>query len=162
MKRYAYSDGDHYDKQRIQERNRERKARGFTCNHCRQFIPVTDFMGTANRNHCNICLWSKHVDENTGDRRAICKSGMEPVGLTFKYEGRGKAGEIMVVHVCRACQKVSINRIARDDVEHSILEVFYRSFSLGDSMRLRLGRRGIDLLGRDDEEEVSIRLFGKP
>jgi hypothetical protein len=74
-----------------------------------------------------MCLWSKHVDEAKGDRRASCLGGMEPIGLTFKHEGHGKVGEIMLIHHCSVCEKISINRIARDDPEHKILGIFNQS-----------------------------------
>ena len=160
MKRYEHSDDFNDDKHRTQEWRREHNAGGFKCSHCKQFVVINDIMGTANRNHCNGCLWSKHVDEAKGDRRAICNGGMEPIGLTFKHEGRSKIGEIMLIHLCSTCQKISINRIARDDPECKVLDVFYHSFGLGDQIKHRLGKVGIDLLGRANEEEVNVQLFG--
>ena len=38
----------------------------------KRWVVINDYMGTKNRNHCNLCLWSKHVDEAKGDRRADC------------------------------------------------------------------------------------------
>lgn len=161
MKRYAYSDDFNYDKYKAQEWNREHKAGGFKCSHCKQFVVINDIMGTANRNHCNWCLWSKHVDETKGDRRANCNGGMQPIGLTFKHEGYSRVGEIMLVHLCSACQKISINRIARDDPEHKILDTFYQSLDPEDHIKLRFKKIGIDLLEQVDEGEINVQLFGK-
>lgn len=160
MKRYEDSDYFNYDKYKAQEWKREHDAGGFKCSHCKQFVIINDIMGTAIRNHCNWCLWSKHVDEAKGDRRANCHGGMEPVGLTFKHEGRNKIGEIMLIHLCSLCQKISINRIARDDPEEYVLDIFYQSLDLADEVKERLYTAGIDLLERSDIEEVTIQLFG--
>lgn len=160
MKRYEYSDDFNYDKYRAQEWKREHDAGGFRCSHCKQFVVINDRMGTANRNHCNWCLWSKHVDESKGDRLANCHGGMEPIGLTFKHEGRGKIGEIMLIHLCSGCQKISINRVARDDPEHTILGVFNYSFNLSVTLRSRLSKNDIYLLSEQDRQELSTQLFG--
>lgn len=160
MKRYGDSSNFNVEKRKTQEWKQEHKAGGFRCSHCRQFVVINDLMGTANRNHCNMCLWSKHVDEAKGDRRATCNGGMEPIGLTFKHEGYNRIGEIMLTHLCSVCQKISINRIARDDPEHKIVEVFSESFSLNDDIKQRLDTAGIYLLTEADKPELSIQLFG--
>ncbi|HUD10214.1 MAG TPA: RNHCP domain-containing protein [Candidatus Saccharimonadales bacterium] len=160
MKRYEYSDDFNHDKYKAQEWKREHNAGGFRCSHCKQFVIINDIMGTVNRNHCNWCLWSKHVDEAKGDRLATCHGGMEPIGLTFKHEGQGKIGEIMLIHLCSVCDKVSINRIARDDPEQYVLDIFHRSLDLKDEIKQSLYKAGIDLLERNDTEEVNIQLFG--
>jgi len=160
MKRYEYSDNFNHNKHKAQEWNRELKAGGFKCSHCKLFVVINDIMGTANRNHCNVCLWSKHVDEAKGDRRSTCQGGMEPIGLTFKHEGYNRIGEIMLIHLCSVCQKISINRVARDDPEYKIFEIFEQSHHLSDSLRTRLSKNDIYLLGKQDRQELSIQLFG--
>ncbi|RTK95392.1 RNHCP domain-containing protein [Candidatus Saccharibacteria bacterium] len=159
MKRYE--DSDYFEKKRLQDWNKEHNAGGFRCSHCRQFVVINDYMGTVNRNHCNICFWSKHVDSQTGDRRSDCKGGMQPVGLTFKHEGFGKVGEIMFIHACLSCPKIHINRVARDDPEYGILEIFEQSFSMAAAMKQRLERQGVYLLCKQDTDQVRIQLFGK-
>ena len=161
MKRYEYSNDFDFEKHRKQEWIREHNAGGFRCSHCKQFVVINDIMGTANRNHCNWCFWSKHVDEDKGDRRAICGGGMEPIGLTFKHEGYGKVGEIMLIHLCSSCQKISINRVARDDPEDSIVQIFGQSLGLSSEIRRRLDEAGIYLLTMDDKPELLMQLFGK-
>ncbi len=160
MKRYEYSYDVSHQKLRRQRWKCEHTGGGFRCSHCKQFVVVNDHIGTANRNHCNWCLWSKHVDENKGDRRSDCKSGMRPIGLTFKHEGYGRTGEIMLVHLCLACEKISINRIARDDSEQMILAVFTNSLKLSAEQRTRFAENGIYLLDRGDEQALTIQLFG--
>lgn len=149
-----------YEKYRKQERLREEKSGGFRCSHCRQWVAIHDLMGSKNRNHCNICFWSKHVDEMKGDRRATCLGGMMPIGLTFKHEGVNKQGEIMLIHLCCGCQKISINRVVRDDPEPTILDIFNASLNLDGVMRTRLKNQGVYLLSVKDRTEVRAQLFG--
>lgn len=157
MKRY---DGDYFEKNRLKQWNQEHKAGGFRCSHCRQFVVINEAMGTANRNHCNICLWSKHVDELKGDRQSSCNGGMEPIGLTFKHVGYGKVGEAMFIHHCLLCSKININRVARDDLEADILEIYAKSLKLSSKLRLQLERMDIYLLGEEDRKDLNTQLFG--
>jgi hypothetical protein len=122
-------------------------------------IAIHQFMGTANRNHCNVCLWSRHVDINKGDRKADCKSGMKPIALTFKNEGI-KQGEIMLVHKCTGCSKISINRIAADDIEAVVLDVYNKSLKIEPDMRGQLLTQKIKIAQKSDEKEVKGQLYG--
>jgi hypothetical protein len=82
----------------------------FKCGHCRAFIGPT-LMGGKHRNHCPLCLFSKHVDRShPGDRLSDCRSLMEPIG-TFHRPG----GDQMVVHRCGGCGAERHNRVAADD-----------------------------------------------
>jgi RNHCP domain len=69
-----------------------------------------DAPGTAHRNHCPNCLWSRHVDDSPGDRAALCGSSMEPIAISVR-----RAGEWVLVHRCLGCDTVHLNRIAGDD-----------------------------------------------
>ena len=82
---------------------------------------------------------------------------MQPVGLTFKHEGFGRQGEIMLVHCCAGCEEISINRLAADDNNEHILECFESSLSM---RRDRYDAAGIVVLGRDDLIELRRQLFG--
>ena len=79
----------------------------FTCEHCGATI-----IGTGYTNHCPHCLWSKHVDENPGDRAHSCGGMMRPVGL------EQKKGEWRIIHRCQLCgvEKVS-SAVAADNRE---------------------------------------------
>lgn len=160
MKRYIHSSRFDVKKNKKQEWRKEHKAGGFRCSHCKQFVIIDDIMGTANRNHCNLCLWSKHVDDRKGDRRARCHGGMEPIGLTFKHSGYGRIGELMLIHRCSICQRISINRIARDDVEGVIISVFNKSIMLPPDIKCHVKNSGIDLLDSTDRIELHRQLFG--
>lgn len=89
---------------------------------------------------------------------------MKPIGLTFKAAGDGKTGEIMVVHKCVKCGVVRKNRIAGDDKEEIILEIFKKSVekAVSKEVEAALLSEDIHLLGKTDEREVLTQLFGKP
>jgi hypothetical protein len=81
----------------------------FRCGNCRLDVPV-DAVGTAHRNHCPNCLWSRHVDDSPGDRATECGSLMEPIAITVRGDG-----EWVLVHRCRGCDELHLNRTAGDD-----------------------------------------------
>jgi len=109
-----------YDRERAARRP-QRKLDGseeFKCGHCRAFIGPT-VSGGKHRNHCPLCLYSRHVDQSfPGDRESDCRSLMQPIG-TFS---RGN-GEQMVVHRCGGCGAERHNRIAADDNSHALLRL---------------------------------------
>ena len=81
----------------------------FICSNCgRKVSPSAP--GTKNRNHCPFCLYSLHVDVDSGDRKSSCRGIMVPTGRFFKEDG-----EEMLVHKCRKCGFVRWNRVAGDD-----------------------------------------------
>ena len=81
----------------------------FRCVHCRLDVG-TSAIGTAHRNHCPGCLWSRHVADVPGDRAADCGSSMEPIAITVR-----KDGEWVLIHRCNGCGVLHSNRIAGDD-----------------------------------------------
>ncbi len=103
--------------------------KSFKCQNCGFLVEVDGYIGTKNRNHCPVCLYSKHVDEKKpGDRKSSCGGLMEPIDITFKKEkldkyGNKKQGELMIVHRCKRCKKQINNRIAADDNEEKIIEI---------------------------------------
>ncbi len=139
----------------------------FTCAHCGYFIPTSPIRsGVNNRNHCPYCLWSRHLDLfEAGDRLSACKAPMQPVGLTQKrshkkYPGPG-GGELMLVHLCTACGRISINRIAADDDPENILAVFHGSTASASRISHTLSRQGITLLTRVQFTLVTRQLYGR-
>jgi len=141
--------------------------RDFDCMHCHGHVSVNPRLsGVQNRNHCPYCLWSRHVDLfAAGDRLESCRASMKPIGLTLKSTlkkyNSATAGELMLIHQCTGCGKVSINRIAADDDAQTILAVYQASQTLDPTLQAQLEANGIRLLGATDREIVSIRLFGK-
>lgn len=151
------------ESQKRQERKhfQEQKSQAFRCGHCRAFVVVNEYIGTANRNHCTSCLWSKHVDNKKGDRGSLCLAGMEPIGLAMKREGFSRFGELMLIHLCKGCSKISINRIAGDDDVYMILRIFKHSFMMNSRLRYLLEQQEITLLDESDRKEIGMQLFGK-
>jgi hypothetical protein len=138
----------------------------FTCLHCRRLVLAHElFSGVRNRNHCPHCLSSRHLDlYEAGDRLAACKGRMQAVALTLKQDGNKYAvdsGELMLVHICTECGKVSINRIAADDDNEQILQVFAASQRLERATRTAIAHSGITPLEAHQERIVRERLCGR-
>ncbi|MEW6094066.1 MAG: RNHCP domain-containing protein [Chloroflexota bacterium] len=140
-------------------------ASDFRCLHCGNHISILQITsGVHNRNHCPICLWSRHLDlAAAGDRLSACKAPMRPLGLTMK-PGHNKyapgGGELMLVHLCFDCGRLSINRIAADDDVQALLEIFTASFMLPARAREGLLASGICLLDQQDVGNVRRQLLG--
>lgn len=59
----------------------QRKIEDFVCDNCGYRVK-----GTGYTDHCPICLFSKHVDINPGDRKSTCKGLMEPISVEIKAD----------------------------------------------------------------------------
>ena len=59
----------------------------FICEHCGKKV---EKLGYSCRNHCNHCLYSKHVDKNPGDRQEECHGLLEPIGIEIGEKFSGK------------------------------------------------------------------------
>jgi RNHCP domain-containing protein len=107
--------------QRTRARRRTH-ADAFRCRNCGLDVPM-DAPGTAHRNHCPNCLWSRHVDDAPGDRAAAadCGSSMEPVAVCVR-----PGGEWALVHRCVGCRSVHLNRIAGDDNPLALMQLAVR------------------------------------
>lgn len=79
----------------------------FVCEHCGAKV---NKLGYSCRNHCPVCLYSKHVDINPGDRLETCHGLLEPIGL----ETNGKKGYI-IISKCQKCGAIRKNKVAEDD-----------------------------------------------
>lgn len=93
-------------------RRHERRHRpsSFRCGHCGLDVS-SPAPGTAHRNHCPNCLWSRHLDDDSpGDRAAECRSLMEPIAIHVRGDG-----EWVIIHRCGGCHALHPNRTAGDD-----------------------------------------------
>lgn len=140
----------------------------FTCSLCQKQISTNNLYGSNHRNHCPFCLWSLHKDEKwPGDRVSPCQGEMEPIALTFKHEGvdkftgKPKQGETLLIHHCKTCDKISINRIAGDDKPEEILKIFEKSKNLNEDIKSKLKEEEIKILEESDEAEIKTQLYGK-
>ncbi|HEX5501314.1 MAG TPA: RNHCP domain-containing protein [Thermomicrobiales bacterium] len=85
-------------------------AETFRCRRCRALVGPT-LTGGRHRNHCPLCLHSRHVDDKRpGDRASACRALMAPVARFDRPDG-----EVMVVHRCLGCGVERHNRLAADD-----------------------------------------------
>lgn len=153
---------------RILERGNYSKYSGdFRCLACQNLVSgLSVISGVHHRNHCPYCLWSRCLDLYApGDRLSACKAAMQPVGLTLKrankkYEAQ-KSGELMLVHRCNECGKLSLNRLAADDDPETVLETFKASLVLDEHTRAALAENDIRTLQMSDFHILRLRLFGR-
>jgi len=99
---------------------KSRPDQGFTCIRCRMTVS-SHAHGTRHRNHCPHCLWSRHVDEEPGDRRCACRAPMAPIGIEVRADG-----EWAIIHRCTGCATLRTNRAAGDDHELALLALALR------------------------------------
>ena len=78
----------------------------FICENCHKKITK---LGYTARDHCNYCLYSKHVDILPGDRKNICKGLLKPIGIE-KYKKTYK-----IIYQCEKCHQYHKNIMAIDD-----------------------------------------------
>lgn len=91
---------------------------------------------------------------------------MKPIGLSFKrrevnpFTGRTN-GDLMIIHECTNCRKISCNRISGDDNTYIIMCVFDESLFLDTERSVGLACMGINLLTQDDQDNVRSALYGR-
>lgn len=78
----------------------------FICENCKKEVQKLNY--TA-RDHCNYCLYSKHVDIFPGDRQNNCHGLLEPISIE-KYKNTYK-----IIYKCQKCHKIHKNIMANDD-----------------------------------------------
>ena len=88
---------------------------GFVCENCKMKIEP---LGYSCRNHCNHCLYSKHIDKNPGDREEECHGLLEPIGI----EVDNKKGYV-IIFKCTKCGQIRRNKAAKDDNMKKIIEL---------------------------------------
>ena len=76
----------------------------FVCEHCE-----AEVKGNGYTNHCPVCLWSKHVDVNPGDREAQCGGMMRPVSVEMEKQ------EYVILHQCEKCGHTKKNKMSPND-----------------------------------------------
>ncbi len=81
-----------------------KRIEDFVCEHCDHRMS-----GDGYTNHCNRCLYSKHVDIHPGDRKSTCGGLMEPIEVFKKDNG------YIITHRCRKCLYEKNNRSSVKD-----------------------------------------------
>ena len=93
---------------------------GFTCENCG--VQVAPTAEGPSRNHCNKCLYAKHVDlKAPGDRLSDCGGLMKPLDVQVDK----KKGEVLI-QVCERCGLQMRNKIALDDDRDELVAVCER------------------------------------
>ena len=70
-----------------------RKKENFVCQKC-----GFEVIGDGYTDHCQKCLWGKHVDEEIpGDRASECRGLMEPIRVMYEK------GEYKIEYRCIKC-----------------------------------------------------------
>lgn len=86
----------------------------FICENCGN--QVKPLLQTA-RDHCNKCLYSKHVDKFPGDRACDCHGLLKPIALeNFKNTYK-------IIYKCEKCGLIHKNIMANDDDFDEILKI---------------------------------------
>ena len=86
----------------------------FICENCNQKV---NKLGYTARDHCNYCLYSKHVDILPGDRKNTCHGLLKPIGIE-KYKDTYK-----IIYQCEKCHEYHKNIMADDDNMDLIIEL---------------------------------------
>lgn len=90
----------------IMSKRFQRTMEDFVCANC-----GTQVKGNGYTNHCPNCLWSKHVDNNPGDRENSCQGMMEPI------TGFYRNSQWWVVQKCQKCgQKFTVKLRSQDNL----------------------------------------------
>ncbi|MDP2586916.1 MAG: RNHCP domain-containing protein [Candidatus Komeilibacteria bacterium] len=90
----------------------KRTKEDFDCENCQSHVK-----GDGYTNHCPSCLYSKHVDNNPGDRAAVCGGLMKPVGLDLEKE------VYKIRHCCVRCGVIRRNKAVPGDDFNKLIEL---------------------------------------
>lgn len=94
----------------VKSKKFQRKKEDFICENC-----GFQMIGNGYTNHCQKCLWSKHVDINPGDREENCLGMMRPVGIDLRN------GRYFILHQCAKCGFERFNSKRDEDDFDAIL-----------------------------------------
>ena len=84
-----------------------KRIEDFTCAHC-----GANVSGNGYTNHCPKCLYSRHVDNNPGDRASDCGGMMRPIAVAPDKDG------YIITHKCEKCGKtINQHSAPNDDIE---------------------------------------------
>ena len=89
-----------------------RNIEDFICTHCGAHVS-----GNGYTNHCPNCLWSRHVDNNPGDRQSTCGGMMRPIGVETKNS------EYIIIHKCEKCGKEIRQKASENDDIEAIIAI---------------------------------------
>ena len=91
----------------------QRRIEDFTCDHCGAAVT-----GDGYTNHCPKCLYSKHVDNNPGDRANSCHGLMAPIRIQ-----KNSKGDLTILHRCEKCGFEKPNKMTEADDFNKTLDI---------------------------------------
>lgn len=91
---------------RFQKNNQD-----FVCINCGEHVQKHP---TTSRDHCNFCLYGRHVDINPGDRQNGCKGILKPIGLKSNNK------KTQIAYDCERCFE-RVYCIASEDDDRDLL-----------------------------------------
>lgn len=100
----------------VERKNFIRQKEDFTCEHCGAKV-----VGTGYTNHCQQCLWSKHVDNLPGDRSNPCGGLMEPIRVDLTPDGYD------LTHHCLKCGITKRNKVVDNDNRDAIVDIIKKN-----------------------------------
>ena len=93
-------------------KNFTKNIEDFICENCGEKVKGNGFT-----NHCPKCFYSKHVDNNPGDRSCNCGGLMEPVAILQKN------GDFVILHKCKKCGFERKNKVEENDDFDKLIEL---------------------------------------
>lgn len=84
----------------------------FICENC-----SFENKGNGYTNHCSMCLFSKHVDNDPGDRLNMCGGLMEPIYVSYANK------DTYVIHKCLKCSFEKRNLLNNTDSVDTMIQV---------------------------------------
>ncbi len=90
-----------------------RTVEDFICEQCGASVT-----GNGYTNHCPRCLWSKHVDQNPGDRASLCRGAMEALSVSVLPRGVYR-----ITHRCVRCGFIRAQDAANEDAMERLIEL---------------------------------------
>ena len=89
-----------------------KRVEDFVCAHCGAKV-----LGNGYTNHCPKCLWSRHVDNNPGDRASDCGGMMRPIAVKTVVDG------FIITHKCEKCGKTINQHSSESDDMDTIIAI---------------------------------------
>lgn len=89
-----------------------KRIEDFTCANC-----GANVSGNGYTNHCPKCLYSRHVDNNPGDRASDCGGMMRPIAVAPDKDG------YIITHKCEKCGKTINQHSAPNDNIETIISI---------------------------------------
>lgn len=89
-----------------------RHKEDFICEFC-----GAEIQGNGYTNHCNACLYSKHVDIEPGDRLSTCFGLMKPIYVSYDENNQ------YILHKCIRCVFKKKNKIQENDSVEAMIAI---------------------------------------